>query len=192
MTGKLIRRRPFAATLTIALVCVVLFTAVLQLAVFGTMQALKEAVITRDGEPISSLLLEENEKIVVGVSAQESVEGFRWQILDSTDDARWIDISDVHTPELSLTYALVGSMLRSDGTTAIRCKLTAENGEQIFTPKVDVRISYRVDDDANSEDALPENTFAQPMLYAMRETEYTTCSIVINYLFDKCRNTFSY
>ena len=190
MTGKPIRRRPFAATLTIALGCVVLFTAVLQLAVFGTMQALKEAVITRDGEPISSLLLEENEKIVVGVSAQESVEGFRWQILDSTDDARWIDISDVHTPELSLTYALVGSMLRPDGTTAIRCKLTAENGEQIFTPQVDVRISYRVDDDANSEDALPENTFAQPMLYAMRETEYTTCSIVINYLFDN--NTIAF
>ena len=146
---------------------------------------LSDAYITKDGQGISALLLEEHEKVAVEVFAGNKAKGYCWQILDDEDENRWIDIAETNSPELSVTYALVASMLRLDGTTAIRCELTAKNDELFHTKPVDIKISYHVNADSSQPYDASQNMAVRPMMFATkRAVEHTTCSIVINYLFD--------
>lgn len=145
-----------------------------------------DAYIMRNGQEISSLLLEEDDKVVVEAFSEIEEKGYCWQISDVEDTDRWINITDAYSPRLSVTYALVASMLRSDGSTAIRCKLTAKNGDLFYTKPLDVKISYHINEETSSL-YEPVQTFSvrRPMKFAAnRAEEHTTCSIVINYLFD--------
>ena len=125
-----------------------------------------DAYIMRNGQEISSLLLEEDDKVVVEAFSEIEEKGYCWQISDVEDTDRWINITDAYSPRLSVTYALVASMLRSDGSTAIRCKLTAKNGDLFYTKPLDVKISYHINEETSSL-YEPVQTFSVP-IYACR------------------------
>lgn len=136
--------------------------------------------ITFEGEAISELTIKEDEKVMLfakhGFSGKTAT---IWQIMDKNEDGRWLDISGIYSEELPVTYSLIGSMLRPDGTAFIRCRL--ENGDsEHFTAPVKVTVSFSVIDSA------PVIYSAEaPTKFTSRATEDNpTCSIVINYLFD--------
>ncbi len=143
-----------------------------------------EPYITLDGERVSSVILEENAKLRLEVVSEYSEVGYCWQIEDPLEEDRWINVSGSLTEYLWVTYALVGSMVKPDGTVALRCCVTSENSEY-YTQPVTVSVSYNVTSKDNS--TIPEVLFssADSMLAEPKANEdFTTVSIVINYLFD--------
>ena len=90
--------------------------------------------ITLDGEETYALSLYEHEKIEIcaaGVSEQAS---YQWQIQHNEKDDLWIDIYDATDPALSLTAALIGGVLRDDGTAKVRCRAYTQDCAYLTRP----------------------------------------------------------
>lgn len=146
--------------------------------------------VALNGEMVDNITLNEDAKLQLeAVFAETEEQGyFRWQIKHPDGDDRWIDISDSYSKHLWLTHALVGSMLKDDGTTQLRCRMITESAE-LFTSPVKVTLSYNK---AKSEDRADTSSSSgeAPVVMKSRsragtETgEHSTFSIVINYLFD--------
>lgn len=142
-----------------------------------------EAYIAKDGEKVTSLMMEEDEKLFVEAVAHDFKPlGYRWQIKDGDSTDKWVDISGVYSKELPVSYALIGSMLSSDGSVALRCRMGAEDLKYVYTDPIVITVSFKAP--APYVTAPQIETFARPMLFASRAEEHTTHSIVINYLFD--------
>ncbi len=143
--------------------------------------------ITRFGERIDSLLIEDDQKAVL--KAESSLGdgvGYCWQLRDPENSERWINISGIYSGTLSVSYALVGSMLTDSGNTALRCVLT-QNDATYYTDPVDVSVSFSV----REEQTLSYPVTYSPVMYALspmaengESEELSTYTIVINYLFD--------
>ena len=90
--------------------------------------------ITLDGEETYALSLYEHEKIEIcatGVSEQAT---YQWQIQHNEKDDLWVDIYDATDPTLSLTAALIGGVLRDDGTAKVRCRAYTSDYAYLTTP----------------------------------------------------------
>ena len=139
--------------------------------------------IALHGETVSALSLREDEKIPLeAVSSLSGEVGYCWQIQDAEDSDRWLNISGIYDKTIHVTYALIGSMLRQNGTASLRCRLSV-GGEVCYTQPVELTVSFLV-----PEPVQPAvSPVAQSVgLFRMRalQNEHETCSIVINYLFD--------
>lgn len=137
--------------------------------------------ITLDGEKVTELELLDDGKYRIEAVSEQAADGYRWQIEDPQNDGRWIDISGSYTKYLWVTHALVGSMLKYDGTTALRCKVTTSEGDT-YTQPLKVTVSLSVTSPLFFGNASAENTTVST--YSARDGEHLTHSIVINYLFD--------
>lgn len=176
--------KPNRITSFIALICIVatLFSAVFA----GPMSVLSsdsvmDPYVTHNGEKVQEITIRESEKVTLQTSHNLLGKvGYRWQIMDKNEENRWIDISGIYTSDISVTYALIGSLLSPDGSAMLRCRLT--NGEkELYTTEVKVTVSF----DIGQENSSPEGK--KPIkLSTLRSParEHETCSIVINYLFD--------
>lgn len=139
--------------------------------------------VLMNGEEISEAVLSEGAKLRFEVGFDEAISAYQWQIEDPTDNS-WIDIADGYFQYLWVTYALVGSMLADDGTVQLRCRVETVVGEA-FTDPVKVTVSHNVTDEP--EYYKSRSAQEQPQkLRSIRKTEqeFSTYSIVINYLFD--------
>lgn len=112
-----------------------------------------------------------------------------WQIL-IPDSTRWIDIYGASSDELWVSYALIGSMLNSDGSAFIRAEIV-HDGLFCVSEPVEVKISYDSGDNSVSAPS-PAATYNlkkanAPLLLAEEdegEDEFQIFTIVINYIFD--------
>lgn len=147
-----------------------------------------KAYITRDGNPVSEIVLNEDAKMPLYAVSDFETPAYFWQIRDKDDANRWINISGANSNRLWLTYALISSMLGCDSTAAIRCRLLDGNIEY-FTEPVNITLSYTVNEDQNltqtGKNSSAPLMFATKRAAMLSETdEHTTFTIVINYLFD--------
>lgn len=143
-------------------------------------------VITLDGKEVQQCELYEFDKIVLHAKTNEDEANLLiWQIRDPSAAERWINIYGQTEADISVTYALIGSMTDKSGVAHIRCKLT--NGEnEYFSKEVSIKIAYSVpgmSTHAPMGDFISLNTINQ-MKANDNNSSYETCSIVINYLFD--------
>lgn len=136
--------------------------------------------IVIDGEKATELELLDDGKYRIEAVSEQDVNGYRWQIEDPESADRWIDISGSLTKYLWVTHALIGSMLKSDGSTALRCRLTTKEGD-IYTEPLKVVVSLSVTAPLYFANASSE---AKTVSTAARDGEHHTHTIVINYLFD--------
>lgn len=134
-----------------------------------------------DGETVSEVVLDEEAKLRFEAVSPSGASSYRWQIKDPASADRWINISDGYSKYLWVTHALVGSMLRFDGTAQLRCRVEVDSKE-LFTEPVKVILSLNVDDEAPQEPVHVVNN--QIFNLDNGDTNHTTYSIVINYLFD--------
>lgn len=148
--------------------------------VFSTGQ--KIPYVTLDEERVSQIMLQDDAKLRLEACYVDEATAFQWQIRDPYSQDRWVDIADGYSRYLWVTHALVGSMLAADQTAHLRCRVKTA-AEEVFTDPVKVTVSWKVE-----EDPSENQPFAQPQaaMFSARnaQTEYTTYSIVINYLFD--------
>lgn len=128
--------------------------------------------------------------IVVGENQKETLTSFvtgitptnrTWQILAPGTNT-WVDIYGCNSNELLVGYALVGSMLNSDGIAYIRSAVVAE-GVTYVSESVAISIEYSTGEGVEIESPAPM------MMRSARaadstEPELGTYTIVINYIFD--------
>ncbi|MBP3301353.1 MAG: InlB B-repeat-containing protein [Clostridia bacterium] len=170
----------FLAVFLLLTLCLDLFGASLSYDV-GT----EDPYLVLDGEKVDRITLKEDAKLRLEAVSQQIPSSYRWQIQDPLDENRWINISDSFSQYLWVTNALVGSMLRSNGSTRLRCRMQIGDEEKITDP-VTVTLSLNVSDEAASEEETVTKTAMKRSLMQARATEETnrTYTIVINYLFD--------
>ena len=144
----------------------------------STVTTADSTAITLNGKPITELTVNETEKVTLSAGVgRASKATYQWQILDKENTSRYVDIDDAKSRELSVTYALVGSMLTEDGKAVVRCVITSGDTVTVTTP-VTVTVSYQVVDE------LPDIITRPVKPVNAANEEHTTYSIVINYLFD--------
>ena len=144
----------------------------------STVTTADSTAITLNGKPITELTVNETEKVTLSAGVgRASNATYQWQILDKENTSRYVDIDDAKSRELSVTYALVGSMLTEDGKAVVRCVITSGDTVTVTTP-VTVTVSYQVVDE------LPDIITRPVKPVNAANEEHTTYSIVINYLFD--------
>lgn len=83
--------------------------------------------ITRDDRLVSQLSLQSYEKIDISADGLVKEATYQWQIQHPDNDAVWVNIYDCTAQTISVTAALVGNVLRSDGTAKLRCQAFVDN-----------------------------------------------------------------
>ena len=78
--------------------------------------------ITKDGTQISSLALQSHEKILISADGISSSAAYQWQVEHPEKDGVWVNVYDGTQQNISVTLALVESVLRADGTAKLRCR----------------------------------------------------------------------
>ena len=116
---------------SLALICaiVMFFTSVYSAPVSVNSADAGEPYITHDGNKASAVTLPQDGKVRLIANANERA-AYAWQIRNPKQEEQWININDANGSTLWVTYALVGSMLQSNGTAMLRCAVT-ENEETV-------------------------------------------------------------
>lgn len=136
-------------------------------------------------ERISETILHEGDKLRFEAVSKDNASAYQWQIQNPADGT-WVNIADGYAKQLWVTYALVGSMLAEDGVAYLRCRLNISGGDA-FTEPVKVTVSHKVNEEPgyyrdSVEKEIP--TILRSVRSTSDDQEFTTYSIVINYLFD--------
>ncbi len=126
--------------------------------------------ISFDGAAVTELGLAKNEKITV--SAENLPEGaqYQWQICLPGSEI-WVDIHAQTDRSLSLSYALLGSLLDADGAARVRCAAVSDE-ETEYTEAV---LVTSLEAEAEAEPVKVENASApDPLPAPVTETEVDT------------------
>jgi len=140
--------------------------------------------ISHNGQRVSAVTLPQDGKLHLSAVADSDEVGYGWQIQNPENADQWVNITGCNRYDIWVTYALVGSMLQTDGSAALRCRLT--NGDRItYTDPVKVTVSFMPLDSVVRPETVEAGS-APVAMFAARasEEELQTHSIVINYLFD--------
>ena len=137
------------------------------------------------GERVSEVILPQDGKLHLTAVADTADATYGWQIRVPQQENYWVTIDGAGAADLWVTYALVGSMLYSDGSAQLRCRVTAGD-TTLYTDPVTVTVSFS----PNVNEPQPQYPEPEPAvattwnLRAANTDEFTTHSIVINYLFE--------
>ena len=99
--------------------------------------------IEQDGMPVQKLGLPENERkeLTALCNIKSDQTRYQWQILSDPKSDTWVNIFDGTADRLTVSYALIQSLLDSSGSTYIRCSASL-NGEQGYSSPVCVTVEY--------------------------------------------------
>ncbi len=149
--------------------------------------------ILLDGQKVSALKLLEDDKLTLTTSFSDSESlSYRWQLLIDEENDEWVGIRGGTKNFCNVTYALIGSLLDSNGTACLRCKI--DDGERIYcsntvaiTVSYTAGTTYEAQETQNAVASEAESRAATPMLRAAAavadDEEYTTCNIIVNYTY---------
>lgn len=181
-----IRKSKSAKALSILLVLATLLS-LLEPAMAVSVPSLEHSApyVRMNEQPIDEAILQEGAKLCFEAEYEGVVSAYQWQIQDPTDGT-WVKIADGCFKQLWVTHALVESMLSSTDIAYLRCRVSAIGGD-VYTDGVKVIVSHAVNDSSSYAQeprlqALPQMQREQSN--ADQNQEFTTYSIVINYLFD--------
>ena len=98
--------------------------------------------VMQDGKAIEKLTLPENEKTELTAECSAAVGAeYQWQISADLQTDTWVNIYDGTEKQLTVSYALMQSLLDMSGSTYIRCR--ASVGEEAYTSSpVCVTVEY--------------------------------------------------
>lgn len=127
------------------LLCLCLLTGVFQIEMMTAfaVNAIDSVTVTFEGEPVEKLTLPQNEKIKLEAECSPSADniGYQWQILADIETELWVNIYGASSRSLSLSYAMLGSLLDESGSAYIRCRASA-GGESRVSAPVCVTVAY--------------------------------------------------
>lgn len=127
------------------LLCLCLLTGVFRIEMMTAfaVNAIDSVTVTFEGEPVEKLTLPQNEKIKLEAECSPSADniGYQWQILADIETDLWVNIYGASSRSLSLSYAMLGSLLDESGSAYIRCRASA-GGESRVSAPVCVTVAY--------------------------------------------------
>lgn len=100
------------------------------------------------GKATTSVTLPQDDKLTLTVEEKKDAT-YAWQLCADKDADQWVTISGQKQDFLTLSYAMVASLLDSRGVTYVRSVITGSAGASVSQP-VAVRVSYVVPDAAAS------------------------------------------
>jgi len=138
--------------------------------------------ILLDGEKTDSIVLREDARFRLFAVSESECDSFMWQIAHPEKNNVWINIDRANENKLWLTAALISSMADMAGKASIRCKITSGNDE-FYTDPVVVTLSYNTK--SSTVESAVHGIAPRIKMKAAKPIadEYTTYSIVINYVF---------
>ncbi len=131
----------------------------------------KSVKITLDGQQTDSVVIEQENKIVLSAET-EGIEApsFQWQILLDVKNAVWVNIYDKTEQNCEVSYALVKNMLDESDSTYIRCAVRSAE-ETVFSDAVCVTVI------PEQQSALQITDFSQTRYVATENSAPVTFSM---------------
>lgn len=123
---------------------------------------------------VTSVVLPQDEKITLTVD-ENAGKQLRWQICADKSSALWVNISGQTKNFLTLSYAMVGSLLDRSGTTYVRCVADGK-----ISTEVKVTLSYSVREPAVSAN---EPVRKAPVLKGVNPGNLTSYTIKVEYVY---------
>lgn len=100
--------------------------------------------ILYNGQKVDNLTLMEDEKITLTTSVSGSdALSYHWQILVDEESDKWVNIKGYTKDICIVSYALIGSLLDTDGKAYLRCKAT-DGANNYLSNTLTVTVSYNV------------------------------------------------
>ena len=123
---------------------------------------------------VTSVVLPQDEKITLTVD-ENAGKQLKWQICADKSSALWVNISGQTKNFLTLSYAMVGSLLDRSGTTYVRCVADGK-----ISTEVKVTLSYSVREPAAS---AKEPVRKAPVLKGVNPGDLTSYTIKVEYVY---------
>ena len=167
------------------ILCLCLLTSVLQLRMITASAVIKidSVTVTHEGKKTEKLTLPQNERAVLKAECFPDTQNvaYQWQILADIKSELWVNIYDATKQSISLSYAMLGSLLDESGSAYIRCRATAGESSQ-YSDAVCVTVAFNALADAESVTVRKGNSPARkaPVRTPKNNPEYVYISI--NYL----------
>lgn len=166
---------------------------------FGNVRANATEATTVDilynGQKVDNLVLTEDEKITLttSVSGSDSL-SYRWQICVDEESDRWVNIKGYTKDFCIVSYALIGSLLNTNGSADLRCKAT-DGANEYLSNTVTVTVSYnapityeKAEETLETSDTSVARyglkTANNAVVLAAEDEELQSCTIVINYTYE--------
>ena len=167
------------------ILCLCLFASVLQIQTITAFAATKidSVTVTHEGKKTEKLILPQNERATLKAECSPNTQNvaYQWQILADIKSELWVNIYDATKQSMSLSYAMLGSLLDESGSAYIRCMATSDENSR-YSEAVCVTVAFNALADA--EPAAVQNSKSPvrkaPARAPKSNPEYV--DIVINYL----------
>ena len=105
--------------------------------------------VTYKGEITEKLTLPQNERATLKAECSPNTQNvaYQWQILADIKSELWVNIYDATKQSMSLSYAMLGSLLDESGSAYIRCMATAGESSR-YSEAVCVTVAFNALADA--------------------------------------------
>lgn len=176
------KKKSYILRLLSAIICLLVLASVVPFQMLGAaFLTAPEVSVTVDGAAVSEIILPQTDKITLTANAspEKRDTAFQWQILTGTQNGEWVNILDATAKELTLSYAVVESLLDNSGSVCLRA--SAQNGEYTgYSAPVAVTVHYNVPEDETA--LLSPAPQAIELRDAADESNSEYVHISINYL----------
>ena len=151
--------------------------------------------ILYNGQKVDNLVLMEDEKITLTTSASGSDSlSYRWQICVDEESDKWVNIKGYTKDFCIVSYALIGSLLDTNGNAYLRCKAT-DGVNDYLSNTLTVNVSYNAPITYEKAEEISETSAPVMARYSLRtansnvslaatDDELQSCTIVINYTYE--------
>ena len=151
--------------------------------------------ILYNGQKVDNLVLMEDEKITLTTSASGSDSlSYRWQICVDEESDKWVNIKGYTKDFCIVSYALIGSLLDTNGNAYLRCKAT-DGVNDYLSNTLTVNVSYNAPITYEKAEEISQASAPAMARYSLRtannnvslaatDDELQSCTIVINYTYE--------
>ncbi len=135
------------------------------------------------GKATTDVTLPQDDKLTLTVEEKTDAV-YAWQLCVDKDADQWVTISGQKQSFLTLSYAMVASLLDSRGVTYVRSVITGSAGTSVSQP-VTVRVSYVVPETAASSAPSASAPRKAPARYnAPANGDLTSYTITVNFKYE--------
>lgn len=167
------------------ILCLCLLTSVfqLQLITANSITKLDSVTITYEGKKTEKLTLPQNERTTLKAECSPNTQNiaYQWQILADIKSELWVNIYDATKQSMSLSYAMLGSLLDESGSAHIRCRATAGENSR-YSEAVCVTVAFNALADAEPVAVLNGKSLVRKAFARAPKSNPEYVDISINYL----------
>ncbi len=138
--------------------------------------------IRLDDREVESVTLPQDGKIVLTAPAEADA-AYTWQLCVDKEADAWVRIFGQTQNFLTLSYAMVGSLLNTRGETYARCVMTS-GGEVRASAPVKVTVSYTVSQTGQAEDGSGQPLQTAALRAEAAPDDFKAYTVTVNFVYE--------